>query len=1235
MAAPSNPFSTALAHYCRISPPELRNGFGGEDALKAFAEAVIKEHGQNLREKSLPLEIIKFYLYFRAEVRVASPSSGPTVEYQQAIQSIFKLFWDTYRLVPSSSNPRVELAELWKPAESHLAPGTLQHCEELILVDEFLRRAQCLPISDVSQTLLFDEVLRGPLIIPRLFSRICDLQHHELLDILVEVCGMDLLREIASRADGMSALYMAMLSTNPAIIERVLTLYPSANAAYDATLNDPEPLLKRAADSRQDGTIRALAPLIRELSPDRRANLLSFDPGEENPLSLASVKNCPDNILALSEMFTKEELAPFFEPVHGVHGPLTPLNQAVSNERTDALQALIKIYDPQKLDEVLTPKQDRMHPFTWALWYDNTASAKLVAEHFAARHDLRDYLKLRAFNGKNILHATLSMQASFRLLTSMFSREELSALLVQRDHSGATPLKYVASEGFHVSDQVTSIMEYFGPEALARGIAADRSSSPFPIFSSVDDAFWDQFACPILQHIQGHYDLARSLGHCMWGFTSHTATRASLMERYPRPVDRLRLFFTNAVIYERPITDLRSSMQSFVEGDNGENSPLYYLSNKSIPVTEDCAYSKLQRQLNEYPDSLAERVRVEKDPQQRKILEQQHRQQEDWRRYLSACLAVGDADEERVLCLAPVFQRIQKQLNAAMRHELLKLILKHNLAEPTSLERLQSWLEKSPRKGPCVYFLLLSALEQRGVSKETVSKLEELIRRGGMSLHESHTDGKVVLNTLLQLLNPPDLSADDLDHIIQGLSETPKPAGFMDAMNAIEQVLGFNKVERLKACTKSFVEIARDCFHEVLPLPDLDSFLPKYYDRILTQRESGSLITYAKHAVQDPRTLKELGLWLHSVLEGTFLENRYSDANNPHLEKLYQIDPSLEGRLRSLCKTMGKKSVGDLASGDSELRFPLERSDVETKILTDKHLPDAEERFPLLMQYLHGKTSYRELFAEIRTTVRPLETRLSRQGKRKERDEALEKQLTTQIAELRFQQFLAKLCEGQTRKQKTVALEKVREHAKKLENLGQFQADIEGAIRVLGRSATNPTGQLQVFLSDDYWDLFRIGSDVQGSCQNVNSSFGANRCLLGYVLDGKTIPIVVKEPNNARIMARRLLRVEIDTQSGRPALFLERLYSNSQQKAVDEAIIAMAKQVADHLQMPLYSISVPGTPSETTLKSEGSAATWVYTDAGSGGQNGHYSIVKPRLVYEPVERPIAASSSYIPPSRRS
>ena len=69
-----------------------------------------------------------------------------------------------------------------------------------------------------------------------------------------------------------------------------------------------------------------------------------------------------------------------------------------------------------------------------------------------------------------------------------------------------------------------------------------------------------------------------------------------------------------------------------------------------------------------------------------------------------------------------------------------------------------------------------------------------------------------------------------------------------------------------------------------------------------------------------------------------------------------------------------------------------------------------------------------------------------------------------------------------------------------------------------------------------------LGAEVQGSCQNINDQPNLNKCLLGYMINGESQAIVIKDGAN-RIVGRGMAKLLSDNEEN-PVLFLERLYLN-------------------------------------------------------------------------------------------
>lgn len=145
--------------------------------------------------------------------------------------------------------------------------------------------------------------------------------------------------------------------------------------------------------------------------------------------------------------------------------------------------------------------------------------------------------------------------------------------------------------------------------------------------------------------------------------------------------------------------------------------------------------------------------------------------------------------------------------------------------------------------------------------------------------------------------------------------------------------------------------------------------------------------------------------------------------------------------------------------------------------------------------------------------------------------------------------------------------------------------------------------------SDNWQDLFLCGSEVIGSCQNVIGNPSLNKCLLGYVLDGKTRVLCVKETEEGPIKARALLKVFIQkkidpvtgTETEVPCLMFEKPYPKIT-PLLYKQLIEAAKTKAELMGVDLYEASTDGV----TLYSKGVHAPFEYEDGALGaGPEGH------------------------------
>jgi ankyrin repeat protein len=163
----------------------------------------------------------------------------------------------------------------------------------------------------------------------------------------------------------------------------------------------------------------------------------------------------------------------------------------------------------------------------------------------------------------------------------------------------------------------------------------------------------------------------------------------------------------------------------------------------------------------------------------------------------------------------------------------------------------------------------------------------------------------------------------------------------------------------------------------------------------------------------------------------------------------------------------------------------------------------------------------------------------------------------------------------------------------------EFKNDVNAAILMLEGDKSKGK-KFEIIDSDDPIDLFLCGTEVLGSCQRVDGDPHLNQCLMGYVLDGKSRLLAIKDPETNRIVARAMIKILVDSRD-RPQLFFERVYGNAK---FGKELLAFAKQKAENLGVALFKYSAAGE----TLYSRGNFVNIEYEDGGVGITNGIFEL---------------------------
>jgi hypothetical protein len=159
----------------------------------------------------------------------------------------------------------------------------------------------------------------------------------------------------------------------------------------------------------------------------------------------------------------------------------------------------------------------------------------------------------------------------------------------------------------------------------------------------------------------------------------------------------------------------------------------------------------------------------------------------------------------------------------------------------------------------------------------------------------------------------------------------------------------------------------------------------------------------------------------------------------------------------------------------------------------------------------------------------------------------------------------------------------------------------------------------------DHWeDLVMMGTEVEGSCQNIHNDPASNKCLLSSFLDGKIRLMVAREKSSGKIIGRVILRILLD-ENHNPVLFMEKLYTRNgvNEELTRQNIIEGCRQKAQSMGIALAASGEDYTDLNANeypgaLESLGGPAPYEYVDAiGDIAKGGIYSIPESLLLWSP------------------
>ncbi|MBM3201078.1 MAG: hypothetical protein FJZ56_01555 [Chlamydiae bacterium] len=406
------------------------------------------------------------------------------------------------------------------------------------------------------------------------------------------------------------------------------------------------------------------------------------------------------------------------------------------------------------------------------------------------------------------------------------------------------------------------------------------------------------------------------------------------------------------------------------------------------------------------------------------------------------------------------------------------------------------------------------------------------------------------------------MSQNDTEQVLSGLRLMQS----ICVVHKAEELNTLNIEELVPEMTRVFgISLLEDRFRG---LSNIENVAQKYIETFGNMRIPYAFDTYLAALRALPEMQEPVERFGTSVLSGTFNEERMRIDNNPHLQKIAEYDERQGTDILTSWNTLSPE-VYVKTSEKSEKSEISYRDFFITKSQSQHWHKDGVDQFPELTAYLATGEKLQNLDPKKQRVI----------------DACID------------------------------LIENPQDPVKKLEKISSYlgafkvelQNDIKGLIKTLNAPTSSTALQEKVEICRGWEDLFLCGTEVEGSCQRIDGDVDLNKCLLAYCLDGKTSMIAIKN-KEGKIVARAILKLLWDDQTGKPVLFLEQCYpeacSNSRKEGIKEMAIAFAKK----LNCSLYT---KGNTEVSSLTSFGSSCPYEYEDEEGGvQQEGKFTITK-------------------------
>jgi hypothetical protein len=418
-------------------------------------------------------------------------------------------------------------------------------------------------------------------------------------------------------------------------------------------------------------------------------------------------------------------------------------------------------------------------------------------------------------------------------------------------------------------------------------------------------------------------------------------------------------------------------------------------------------------------------------------------------------------------------------------------------------------------------------------------------------------------------------------------------------LQMMEVLINIHALEKLKKCRlpEDFEITLKDMFVEVTGIGEIAKFGEKYSKTVALFRQKEAIFVYTGNlhklwnSSEKEKALASMKIFVEGVLNDNLSEYRYQETPGDHLSTVFKDRQDL----KKLWMNGSSQKLDEIIFLEGPDSFePVDvKKYLYQRVCLDKHIDP--QKFSYLAACLEDSSQLEE-------KQKALEIAIESEVDPQERNRLLlEKGIFLLLADSKKDKSLTFASSIKY----LIDVVFPDEHQFKQDLL-----DLENALSIKKPEKSLSLGKWTIVDTDNPEDLFICGTEVLGSCQSINS-FGHNKCLLGYPLDGKNRLIAVKN-ESGEIVTRAIFRILWDKTNRTPVLLKERTYSRSgTAPRIEKALDEMFLQRAQTLNIPLVA-SKSGRPDlvayPNTISSLSSKAPFEYVDAGSGATEGVYNL---------------------------